>query len=233
MQKINFELALATLLPEFIMQFLLSSEISQNSSYCIELEDLRDSLKRVDDPEIADIKKFLSLESGDLPAGGHTHECDGECGHEVQKQTQDEDIPEELRELDPELEEVDNEYFHVYTPAELRYIFDRINNSIEKLYRYYMDYATVNLTLTIGFRFENGLESALVVEYIQDGLGAAPWGDDCLELPVNDARVSDDIKMRACFSIDPDKKAQYIEAFSRITEMLNVKHDDRYTKGYN
>jgi hypothetical protein len=96
-----------------------------------------------------------------------------------------------------------------------------------------MDYATVNLTLTIGFRFENGLESALVVEYIQDGLGAAPWGDDCLELPVNDARVSDDIKMRACFSIDPDKKAQYIEAFSRITEMLNVKHDDRYTKGYN
>jgi hypothetical protein len=231
MKKINFELAFASLIPDFVSQLLLSDHIRQDSAYCIELEDLRDSLKRVNDPEIADVKKFLSLEDEALMV--HEHACGEDCDEEEPAGGDPKTAREALEDIDPELEEIDDEYYHIYTPAELRYIFDRINNSIDKLYKYYMDYSSVNLTLTVGFKFVNGLEAALVVEYFHPGLAMESPGDDAMYLPVKNPKVSDEISLRAYFSMDAGRIGEYEAAFKEVTDMLNVKHDDRYTKGFN
>ena len=107
MKKINFELAFASLIPDFVSQFLLSDHISQDSAYCIELEDLRDSLKRVNDPEIADIKKFLSLEDEALRV--HDHECGEGCDEGEHSVEAPKTAREALEDIDPELEEIDGE----------------------------------------------------------------------------------------------------------------------------
>jgi hypothetical protein len=229
MKKINFELAFAALMPDFVSQFLLSEDILQDSAYCVELEDLRDSLKSVNDPEVADIKKFLLLEE-ETESG---HECGEECGHEKHVETGPKTIQEALEDIDPELEEIDGEYYHIYTPVELRYIFDRVNDSIDKLYRYYLDYASVNLTLTVGFKFINGLEAALVVEYFRHASELDEPDEGSFYLPVKNQKISDEISLRAYFSVDGDNSAEYEAAFKRVTDLLNVKHDDRYTKGLN
>ena len=96
-----------------------------------------------------------------------------------------------------------------------------------------MDYASVNLTLTVGFKFVNGLEAALVVEYFHPGLAMEDLGDDSLYLPVKNQKVSDEISVRTYFSIDAGKIVEYEAAFKEVTDMLNVRHDDRYTKGFN
>src|ERR1035437_8001785 len=126
MRKFNFELSLASLIPEFINQFLLNASIDQNSITCLELEDLGDALKGARDPGLKDIKKFLSLDN-ESHLSGEENDCEDGCEHEHAHKDPlvPKSVEETMEEVDADLEEVDNEYYHRYTPAELRYKIGR------------------------------------------------------------------------------------------------------------
>ena len=51
MQKLNLEQAFATLIPDFIYQFLSNGHVDRESINCLALEDLRDAMKRTKEPE--------------------------------------------------------------------------------------------------------------------------------------------------------------------------------------
>src|SRR5665811_1037773 len=122
MRKFNFELQMASLIPEFIYQFFFNANIDQDSLTCLELEDLGDALKNARDPELKEIKKFLSLDN-ESHTEDEGHECEDGCEHDhAHKAPQvPKSVEETMEEVDKDLEEVDNEYYHRYTTAELRY----------------------------------------------------------------------------------------------------------------
>lgn len=230
MKKFNFELQMATLIPEFIYQFLLNGSIDQDSITCLELEDLGDSLKSANDPELKEIKKFLSLEND-----AHTdeaEECEDGCEHEHAHPLIPKTVEETMEDVDAELEEVDSEYFHRYTPVELRYVFDKVIDNIDKIYDYYLDYATVNLSLTVNFKMTDGLESNLVVEFLGHGMKAENI-EDSFYVPVKNALVSDDVAVRLYYYYDTERTEEYEKAFKEITDIMNVKHEGKYTGGMN
>jgi hypothetical protein len=232
MQKINFNLQMAGLIPDFVYQFLLNIYVKQDSISCVEFEDLRDALKGVSDPEMADIKKFLSMENRAEEDDCEEHECQDGCEHDHEHGHNHnlKPIDEIMEEVDEDLAEVDSEYFHKYTPAELKYIFEKIVYYIDKVYKYYFDYSGVNLTLTIGFTLEGGLETNMVLEFFRMGVKI----EDIPEahyLTIKNSMVSDDIVLRVYFYCDPEKKDKYDKVFQEITDIMNVKHDDMYKDG--
>jgi hypothetical protein len=231
MRKINFTLQLATLLPEFIFQFLLNGHIEQDSITCIELEDLRDALKSVHDPEMDDIKKFLSMENK-AEEDETARECGDGCDHEhgMEHDHGPKPLEQAMDEVDGDLEEVDSEFYHKYTPAELKYIFEKIVYYIEKVYKYYLNYSEINLTLTVGFVMDGGLEANMAVEFFQTGV-IPETIDDAYYMPVKNAMVSDDIALRVYFYYDKEKESRYDAIFSDIADIMNVKHEDRYKGG--
>lgn len=231
MKKFNFELQMAALIPEFINQFFLNVNIDQNSLTCIELEDLGDALKNAKDDELKDIKKFLSLDN-------ILHPEEDEVENKNPEPAIDTDplfpksVEETLDEVDAQLEEVDSEYYHRYTPTELKYIFDKVIDNIDKIYDYYLDYASVNLTMTVNFKMKGTLESNLVVEFL--GHGMKPDNiEDSFYLPINNALVSDEVAVRIYFYYDTEKTAEYEKAFKEITDVMNVKHDGKYNGNMN
>jgi hypothetical protein len=234
MKKINFEIQLATLLPEFIYQFMLNGHINQDSINCIELEDLRDSIKNVHDHDLDDIRKFLFVENKtEDEEEGHHHEA-GDVHNDTADATGGlKSIDASMGAVDEELEEIGSEYFHRYTPVELKYIFDKIIDAIDKIYKYYLDHTELNLILTIGFKFDNELESNLVVEFFQTGFKPETLDDEVYYVPCRNAMVSDDIAVRAYFNTDPDESELYEESFKKVTDLMNVKVEDRYKEGLN
>lgn len=231
MKKFNFELSMASLIPEFVFQFLLNGSVAQDSITCIELEDLGDALKGAKDKELVEIKKFLSLDNVARDEE-EEHECGEGCehGHEHKDPLMPKSVEETMEEVDAELEEVDDEYFHRYTPAELRYIFDKVIDNIDKIYDYYMDYASLNLAITVNFKFAGGLEANLVVEFL--GHGIKPDNiEECFYLPVKNAMVSDDVAVRVYFYYDTERTEEYEKAFKDITDVMNVKHEGKYNGG--
>ncbi len=227
MQKINFNLDLASMIPDFLYQFTLNGHVEQGSITCLELEDLRDALKSVNDPEMADIKKFLSMEND-------THECE-ECGHEhgpEHEHAPADPVSQAMDEVDEEIIEVDDEFFHKYTPAEIKYIFEKIVYNIDKVYKYYMDYTTMNLALTVGLRLEGGLETNLVVEFFTTGYNPGPV-EAGYYLPVKNAMVSDSVALRAYLICEEGKEAEFDAVLTKVTDIMNVKVEDRYKEGLN
>ncbi|MEI7542180.1 MAG: hypothetical protein WCJ94_02885 [bacterium] len=227
MKKFNFELQMASLIPEFINQFFLNVNIDQDSLTCIELEDLGDALKNAKDDELKDIKKFLSLDNVSHPEEAEEYAA---IDDETKVDTDPlfpKSVEETLDEVDAQLEEVDSDYYHRYTPTELKYIFDKVIDNIDKIYDYYLDYASVNLTMTINFKMQGTLESNLVVEFL--GHGMKPDNiEDTFYLPVKNALVSDEVAVRIYFYYDIEKTAEYEKAFKEITDVMNVKHDGKY-----
>ena len=231
MKTFNFKLQMASLIPEFIFQFLLNGNIDQDSITCVELEDLGDALKGAKDPSLKDIKKFLALDNGPGEEKEEP-ECEDGCEHEHGHSHEEgpKTVEETLDDVDADLEEVDSDYYHRYTPAELKYLFDKVIDNVDRIYDLYLDYATVNLTLTVNFRMTGALDTNLVVEFLGHGMKADDI-EDSFYVPVKNAMVSDDIAVRVYFYYDAERTSDYEKVFGEIADVMNVKHEGKYNGG--
>jgi hypothetical protein len=150
MPKLNFELSFATLIPEFLHQFLSAAQVDRESITCLDFEDLRDAVKNTKESGLEGIRRFLAIED------------EGEVEVEEKEViTPDTGLEKMSDELDAELQEVDNDLFHKYTPGEIKYMFGEIVDNIDLLYRLYKAHAGMNLTLSAGFKLKSGLESGI------------------------------------------------------------------------
>ncbi|MCE5299914.1 MAG: hypothetical protein LLG37_03445 [Spirochaetia bacterium] len=238
MRKIKFNLQMAGLIPDFLYQFLENDLVERQSINCLEFEDLRDSLKSNKDKELESIRRFLSIGAPHV----HTGECDSghEHEHEEEEKGADDEInvefgPSEqlddaMKDVDAEILEVDEDGFHAYTPGELKYAFGEIIYNIDMVYEVYCEYTGVNPIFTVGFKMKNGLEAALAVEFLKRGEKAEDTGE-AFEVPIKNSSVSDDISCRVYIYYNTEKTDEYEKAFKEITDIMGVKHDDRYMGG--
>jgi len=204
MSYLNFKLRLATLIPDFIYQFLSNEQINDDVFTCFELEDVRIAISNVEINDVKNIKKFLMINDGN---------------NKITNPNITENI---MENLEYELEEVDNEYYHRYTPEELKYIFNEIIYNIDIIYDEFKKLTQTNLTLTIGFKFKNGLESNMVVEFF-DNNDAEYHIDDGFFLPMENCFVSDNIITRLYFYVDKKNFSLYEELFKGIIDCMNLK----------
>ncbi len=144
MQELNFKLPFATIIPEFIQQFLSTEYIDQSSITCFELEDLREVILNTGMQGLDEIKKFLMIESEEAK----------------------EDLIDGETQLDYELLEVEDEYYHKYTPDELKFIFNKIIENIDELYDKFYEFFGLNMTYTIGFKTKENTEMNMVIEFL-------------------------------------------------------------------
>jgi hypothetical protein len=147
------------------------------------------------------------------------------CSSDLEEKLSKEEKLEKMSdELDVELAEVDDENFHLYTPGELKFIFGEIIDNIDGIYGYYKAHADINLSLTVGFKLKNGLETNLVIEFLS--LAETPeYIEDVCLIPMKNYMVSDDITARAYLVYEKDKETQYFSEFSEIVKMLQMKPD--------
>jgi hypothetical protein len=213
MPKLNFELAFATLLPEFIYQFLSGAGVVKDSITCLEFEDMREAIKPARGPECDGMKRFLALSEDAEEA---------EPGQPVEELTPEEKLEKMSEELDTELAEVDDELYHKYTPGELKYIFGEIVDNVDNVYGLFKEYTGVNMAYTIGFKLKNGLESNLVIEFLH--LGDSPeYLEDVFFVPMKNYLVSDDIMVRIYLVYEKQKEAEYAAEFGEISKLLQLK----------
>ena len=202
MPNLNFRLLYATLIPGFIYQFLSNEFIDQNIFTCFELEDVRNSILKLHNDRLKSIKKFLIIDK-----------------EAVDKQNKIKDI---MNNLDDELAEIDNEYYHRYTPGELKYIFDEIVNNIDVIYDAFKRETGINLSLIIGFKFKDGLESNMIIEFLN--IEETPsYLEDVFFLPMENYFVSDNIIARIYFNYNKEKINQYEHFFNEIFKIINLK----------
>lgn len=211
MPKLNFELAFATLIPEFINQFLGSPHVDKESITCLDLEDLRDAIKNSEEKGLDGIKRFLSAEAEQA----RTVMSDEEL-------TKEDKLEMLAEELDSELEMVDDDMYHKYTAGELKYVFGEIMDNIEDVYDLYKNYAELNITLNVGFMLKNGLESGLVIEFLS--LSETPeYLEDVFFIPVKNYLVSDGLLARVYLVYEKEKESQYKAKFDEIAAALSMK----------
>ena len=214
MLKFNLEIAFATLIPDFIYQFMSSAQVKRDSLTCLELEDLGGSIKGAKEKEFAGMKQFLAMEG----------QVNGDGRNESKKDAlaTAEDLEQMSDRLDAELEEVDDDMYHRYTPGELKYIFGEIIDNIDRTYALFKEYTGINMAFSIGFTFMNGLESSLVIEFLQINDAPGPL-EDVLLVPMRNYTVSDDILARAYFLYEKGKQTEYLRVFQDIAGMLQMK----------
>lgn len=201
MPNLSFRLSLATLIPDFIYQFLSNEFIDNNIFTCFELEDVRNSVLNLKYKELENIEKFLMIEKkGD------------------NKKNTSQEI---LDKLDAEFNEIDNEYYHRYTPGELKYIFGEILNNIDIIYDAYKKEFETNMILTINFKFKDGLESNMIIEFLN--INETPdYLDDVFFLPMDNYFVSDNIIVRVYFYNDKKKQNKYEYFFDKIFKIISL-----------
>jgi hypothetical protein len=204
MSDLNFKLRFATLIPDFIYQFLSNELIDNDVFTCFELEDVRNTILNVEMDDLKNIKKILMITGDD---------------DKTTNQNTDENI---MENLDYELNEVNNEYFHRYTIEELKYIFKEIIFNIDTVYHEFKKWTGTNLILTIGFKFKNGLETNMVVEFLESKDNKEYIGN-VFFLPMENYFVSDNIIARLYFYIDDKKFPSYEKQFKKIVDCLNLK----------
>lgn len=210
MPKLNFEMAFATMIPEFIYQFLSSGQVEKDSITCIDFEDLRDAVKSGTDKKLDGIRHFLTAEDEDLK-----EIIDADL-------TKEEKLEKMSDELDAELEEVDSDLYHKYTPGELKYIFGEITDNIELVYAMYKAHAGLNLGLSVGFKLKNGLEAGLVVEFL--AVTETPeYLEDVFFIPMKNYFVSDDIIARVYLLCEKNNISEYTHEFEAIIADLQIK----------
>ncbi len=170
MQQLNFILPFATFIPEFIYQFLSTEYIDKNGITCFELEDLRELIINNETRGLDEIKKFLMIDS---------EEPEGE-------------FKDSEAQLDFELLEVDDEYYHKYTPGELKFIFDEIIKNIDELYDKFYNYFGLNMSYTIGFKTIKNTEMNMVIEFLSTKQEPG-FINEAFYINIENNKVSDDI----------------------------------------
>jgi len=209
MPKLNFEISLATLIPEFLHQFLSAAQVDRESITCLDFEDLRDAVKNTKEPELEGIRQFLAVENEAAVAKEH-------------ELTQDESLEQMSDELDAEIEAVDDELYHKYTPGEIKYMLGEIIDNIDLLYGIYKAHADLNLSLSVGYRLKSGLESGIVVEFLT--VTESPeFLEDVFLIPMKNYFVSDDIIARMYIVYEKEKLDQYKSEFDKISAALQLK----------
>jgi len=243
MHKIKFQLELAILLPVFIEQFLTTDYIDNKSFTSMELEDLRDILKKIDDPSLAPIKEFLAIEpvkeqekevEEDEEKEEHASD-DGEEEEDEEKNMYEMETPKKglLDDVEEELEEVDDYYFNRYTAKELHYIFSQIIDNIDELSTIFKKHSGLDLTITIGFQLNKNkmtkkrekrktYETSMVVEFVKTSEKFEPV-DDSFLLTIKKPNVSDDIKANVYFIYNKKYEKKYVEFFEKIADVINMK----------
>jgi len=222
--KIKLTLPFATLIPDFIYQFLSSEGIEKNAVDCMELEDLRDALLRSHEPELAELREFLQIdeEQGEENAA--------EADESSRTPADDiEDMENLMDDVDSSLELIDEDLYHRYTPGELKHVFEQIVYNIDMVYTHYKRYSGLNLALSVGFLVEEAgvpLESNMIVEFLHLNEQPEPMDSGVYVLPMKSYNVSDDIIARVYFYIDESKKELYDRAFERIAAALNYAGGD-------
>lgn len=201
MPNLNFRLSFATLIPDFIYQFLSNEFIDHNIFTCFELEDIRNSILKLQHDDLKNINKFLMIDN-----------------EEIGKQNITENT---MDTLDDILDEIDNEYYHRYTPGELRYIFGEIISNIDIIYESFKKETGTNLILTIGFKFKDSLESNMILEFLN--INETPtYLEDVFFLPIENYFVSDDIIARIYFHNEKEKQIKYEYFFNEIFKIINL-----------
>jgi hypothetical protein len=209
MPKINVELSFATLIPEFLHQFLSAAQVDRESITCLDFEDLRDALKNTKEPGLEGIRQFLVIED------------EGEV-EEKESITPDTGLEKMSDELDAELEAIDDDLYHRYTPGEIKYMLGEIIDNIELLYGLYKEHAGLNLSLSVGFKLKSGLESGIVVEFLS--MNESPeFLEDVFFIPMKNYFVSDDIIARMFIVYEKEKQSKYSAEFAEIAAMLQLK----------
>jgi hypothetical protein len=229
MRLLNLKLAFASLIPDFIYQFLSTEYTSKEGLTCLELEDVKlIAQKRPDDAEMESIRKFLESGTVDNSEENSSNPEDPDidiAGLDKRQAT----IGKMLNDLDPELEAVDDELYHVYTPGELRFIFEKITDQIDKIYFLNKKETESNLTLTITFKVKAGEQgwndASLVIEFF-DVLDYMPPVEDAFVLPIEKPNVSDSVVARVYIYYDTDETAVYEAAFGKIINIMNLKGNE-------
>ncbi len=223
MQKLDLKIPFATLIPEFACQALSTEFVEKDSITCLELEDLREALLHSDERELKDIRAFLAIGEDDRASFDEGFD-DDEDGY-------DEEGPEGL--LENQIEEIDTDLYHRYTPGEVKFILGEIIENIDLVYDHYYEYSGLNLVLTSGFVFQAGekagkkaqrknFESGFVVEFFKRG-HEQELPDDIFVVPMGSQEVSDTVSARAYFTCNPAYMAGYERYFAAVAKLLNMK----------
>jgi hypothetical protein len=211
MPKLNVELSFATLIPEFLHQFLSAAQVVRESITCLDFEDLRDAVKNTKEPELEGIRQFLAVEN----EGKDEEKGKGEI-------IPDTGLEKMSDELDAELEAIDDELYHRYTPGEIKYMLGEVIDNIELLYGLYKAHADLNLSLSVGFKLKSGLESGIVIEFLS--INESPeFLEDVFFIPMKNYFVSDDIIARMYIVYEKEKQGKYSAEFAEIAAMLQLK----------
>ncbi len=222
--KIKITLPFATLIPDFIYQFLSSQGVKRDAIDCMGLEDVRDALIHSKEPELAELRKFLQIDDEFEEDNYEQNE------RRINSPADDmEHMENFMDEVDSSLELIDEDMYHRYTPGELRYVFEMIVYNIDLVYDYYKKYSGLNLALSVGFVIEEmgiSLESNMIVEFLHLNEEPEPMDAGVYILPMKKYNVSDDIIARVYIYIDESKKDVYEKAFTRIAAALNYTGDE-------
>lgn len=221
MPKLDLKIAFAALVPDFAYQALSTEFVEKDSITCLELEDLREALLHNEDRALKDIRAFLAI--------GADERADFDSGYDEEGEMHDDS--DGL--LDDELEEVDADLYHRYTPGEVKFILGEIMEHIDEVYEAYHDYSGLNLALTAGFVFQAGekagkreqrkkYETGLIVEFFKTG-NEPEMPEDVFEVPVASKNLSDTISARAYFTCNSDYMGGYETYFAAISRILNMK----------
>lgn len=189
MREINYKLPFATLIPDFIYQFLSTEYIEKNSFTCFELEDLREAIINSDIQGLDEIKKFLMIEEQNIP--GKIKLDDDEM------------------QLDYDLAEVDDEYYHRYTAGELKFIFDEIIKNIDELYDLFYKFYDINMAFTIGFKTKENIEMNMVIDFLSTAQEPG-FIKDAFYITIENNKVSDNIIVFLYFTGDNNEKDEKI-----------------------
>lgn len=223
MHKFDLKIPFATLIPEFAYQALSTEFVEKDSITCLELEDIREALLHSDERELKDIRAFLGI--------GNDDRAFFDEGLGDDEGIYGEDDREAL--LEGELEEVDADLYHKYTPGEIKFILGEIIENIDAVYDYYYEYSGLNLVLTSGFVFQAGekagkkeqrkkYESGFVVEFFKKGHMPELPGD-VFVVSVGSQEVSDTVSARVYFTCNPAYMAGYERYFAAVAKLLNIK----------
>jgi len=212
MPNLDFKLSFASLIPDFIYQFLSTEYMDSSNLTCMELEDVREAISSDSSEELKSIRNFLAadkkIENSEL---------------EIKNNSEEENKLEKMADkLDEELAEVDDEMYHRYTPGELRFIFEKIIENIDVVYEKFKAHTSLNMGLAIGFKTKKGLESNMVVEFLH--IDDRPeFLEDVFLVPMGNYMVSDKIIARIYFRVDPEKTVEYAGEFDEAIRMIELK----------
>jgi hypothetical protein len=209
MPKLKYELPFATMAPEFINQFLSSPQVEKESITCLDLEDLRDAVKNSREKELDGLRQFLAVDE--------TGEKDSPEG-----KSREQKLEEMAEELDGELDLVDDDLYHRYTAGELKYVIGEVTDNIDLVYAKYKEHADLNLSLNIGFRLKNGMESGLIIEFLS--MSETPeFLEDVFFVPMKNYLISDGIIARIYLVYEKEKEAEYARVFDEIVSIMSLK----------